>query len=1721
MRTMLGIALTLSTSLVAAAPPEVTGVRWDSKTDLAWDPVAGALGYHVYQGDVANLPDDATCLVGSNQSESIGSNQTVASGQVLYYLVAGYDETGQSGVGTDSLGANRMTADQCKPARRFFAPARDGDQGDGVIDGDEPLQNPSLLTQATRRGETVGVILHSGEFFYTAENLRIPGRHLDWGFRRTYRSQVNYDGPLGHNWEFDLNARLTPLGSDVRFYNGAGHEDIFGRVSSTRFDSPRGRYGMLIENPDGSFSMRSPHGTIRNFHPFDGSNVQGALESIEHRKGDRISLLYDHQGLLTTAVDSLGRSVDFAYDDAGRMTSVTDFDGRSWVYGYDAAGDLVTARSPVVTGTPNGNDFPAGKTTTYSYTGGSADPRLNHCMETIVNPNEETSGTPWIQNVYFDGTAPAFDVGRVDTWTVGGTNASGIPAGGTIDLSYESLNSGQPPDPVTPRRRTTIIDRNGNQRRYVHNYYGHRIEETHFTNREIRPGEPDYTTTHSYNSDGELVQSVYPEGNRLELTYDTPGADRYREGNLLEVRRVADSLSGGGRGDGHGGETNDLVATYEYEPIYNLVTRNTDARGNDASYVPQNGGLQSADRYSSEMTYCHQEGDPATNGLNDYASRFGIDTTGFVSGLGDVNGDAVTDRIFGTPIRTVLPEVTLDSGSNQAGIEGDTSQDSIILHLYNSFAQRTQTKDAEGNVHLYTYHPENDPDGDGTQTPTPADGRTLDPSDGGYLATARFDTASGASRNNGTNPPPADVRSDYSYDAVGNVTGVVDGRGVLTRYVRNQLNQVVQLRRAAATADASGPDGDPATGRGETGLTPFSFKIEYSYDANNNVTDIAREDRNQDHGADTTANLCVIWDIKDGGVAVETEDQTGSTLRTDFRYDPNRNLTQVIHPEGNTDEFAFDERDFMFRATKGATGPRGGTPSTRSYDYDANGNLVAITDARGNPIDRELDGHDRMTRVVDQVGNTVEHFYDPTSQVVRTLHRGPVGGPTPLDRLGTTNVDLRDVALLWDEQQRLFRVDQGLFIPSGAAPGRPPVINEGPSIPADGAINTTFEYDRLGRRTFVVRDTNATTRTDFDGLGRTVETILPDGSSVEWTWDDQHNMIESAETELSSSPGPGAALFLTTNFFDALGRLEQSVDNIGLTTRYVYSSLDAVIRASDGNGPSGPTINRRSAAGSGLSIGTNLHGNVTRYDWDAAGRLLRSDRILTATGLGDGTPDPSPTSTDPNNLDGLNSVIYSWDDNSLKLSSQDDKGNTTSHAYDNLNRMLSYTNDDATISSYVYDPEHNVTQHTDPNGNVMTYTYDDANRSTQLSISRATGIEGTTLQTFEYDGENRLTRATDDNDPLDTGDDADVRTVYDSLSRVVEEKQIYGSLPTAEKLVDYRWEADSLITDLIYPSGRQITYAYDAADRLASVGDTTRAESASFDWFGTGRLHTRSYGNGTRMTMLNDAGTVDEGYDGVRRIVKMRHLNSTNAVLAGFEHSYDRASNRLHELRLHDEDVAAGGFVGELWAFDSANRLTSFEEGVLDAGLNIIGSPSDAQSWAFDGVGNWVQMTRNGTTFNFTPNNLNEYDEPQSGGTRTDDGLPDDAYDDAGTPTADGENRAHDKNGNRTDDSRLQYFFDFRNRLVRVMDAGTGAPIAEYDYDAFGRRVFRNVTNSGPLNETRRYLYTPLFPVSPFSTPLSVGGDGEDIGGKPKPKPKPKPTGTVQTEILSMDMSGT
>jgi hypothetical protein len=150
---------------------------------------------------------------------------------------------------------------------------------------------------------------------------------------------------------------------------------------------------------------------------------------------------------------------------------------------------------------------------------------------------------------------------------------------------------------------------------------------------------------------------------------------------------------------------------------------------------------------------------------------------------------------------------------------------------------------------------------------------------------------------------------------------------------------------------------------------------------------------------------------------------------------------------------------------------------------------------------------------------------------------------------------------------------------------------------------------------------------------------------------------------------------------------------------------------------------------------------------------------------------------------------------------------------------------------------------------------------------------------------------------------------------------------------------------------------------------------------------------------------------------------------------------------------------------------------MLDANHTIVSPLFDQQSFRLDGPGNWASLTRNGTLYLNTPNNLNEYDDPQCCNMHVDDGLRDDFLDLASTPFPDGLNLTYDKNGNQTDTVRQSLRYNFANLPVTAFDLSRGTQVAAYSYDGLGRRAKRQVTGGEGTQSTEGFAYAgTLFP---------------------------------------------
>ena len=186
-------------------------------------------------------------------------------------------------------------------------------------------------------------------------------------------------------------------------------------------------------------------------------------------------------------------------------------------------------------------------------------------------------------------------------------------------------------------------------------------------------------------------------------------------------------------------------------------------------------------------------------------------------------------------------------------------------------------------------------------------------------------------------------------------------------------------------------------------------------------------------------------------------------------------------------------------------------------------------------------------------------------------------------------------------------------------------------------------------------------------------------------------------------------------------------------------------------------------------------------------------------------------------------TVTDYDGNGRVVRLVDDNGNQTLYQFDTLDRQTQMQFMDGSTRDYVYNEASNVTTYTDENGSEFDNTFDALGRKTLCEITLASGVVGTDEQSFEYDGLSRMTFCRDSIGATD----ADVNLYYDSLSRVIEDSQVYGGNTrnaTNEKFASYP------VTQSAFPDGRQTTNDYDLLYRRTLVEETTGGADIASWW---------------------------------------------------------------------------------------------------------------------------------------------------------------------------------------------------------------------------------------------------------------------------------------------------
>jgi RHS repeat-associated protein len=1155
------------------------------------------------------------------------------------------------------------------------------------------------------------VTLSNGEFFHHEVDLEIPGIGFSWKLERRYRSRIVFNGPLGWNWEFGDNRRLH-VGADriVTRMDGSGRTDRY-VPGPSGYVSPAGFYTRLTQLPGGGFVERDRTGAHASYGPPDANGMCRITEAAD-RNGNRLRYTYNAAGQLVRILDTAGRPIAFRYDASGHLIEVEDFAGRRVRYGYDANGNLVSATLPPILGTPNGNDFPEGTTTRYRYTAGSADERLNHKLVEITAPNETAAGGPPRVKVEYDTRPGVPDAGRVLRQTIGGTNASGVAAGGTISYQYTNLGGAVPGDTSTAVFQNTVTDRIGNRTDYQFNQTGNILAIREYA-RTGRAGDRDFVETrYEYNKDGEMTRMVLPLGNRVDYVYDEGNPDRLQQGNLLSETEWPDPA--------RGGDQKFLRTVYGYEPIFNQLRTVTDPRAFHGDGTPE--------RFTRTMIFDYQEGSSETalaavTGLAESEVRDLLVRAKVPLRLGDRNGDGRTNQVAGNVVRIVRPGNLVETTA------------------FDSRGRITSVVDEEGVITRYAYAAD-DPTGGGSLTEVV---RNASPRAGGAPS----------------------VRTRLTYDAAGNLLRSVNPRGVESRTSYNSRNQPVEIVRANAVVDLLANPIEPKWSRCTAdlpecrgGAVAFRQRTRLYYDANGNVV------REETVGPDGSTVRSVRHDILDAIVESSSPSSSGSAEAvTRVRYDANGNRILVMSPvaslpasdpawqAGNVISFAYDERDHLVATA------RGGDSSSRRYD--ANGDLVETLDATGRSVQTLLrDGFGRVRSAVDAVGSQILFVLNADDDIASVWQFGSAIGRgasrasasfAPPLAPDTMHQPLLAVSgFTYDDAGRAVTRSERLFEIRGTTPSGP-----------ERWLTTAYAFDRRGSLVAMTSPGGSVTKAEYDALGRLVRIVDPEGNESRRTYDANGNLTLE---DIAGPANPGTSARRdrrrTYRVYDSLDRPIRITDDGGLTTRFEYDAAGRLVRrsgvAADAQASSfveDPLGVVRTAGAPPLRI--NRPGTATTFEYDAGGRVAKESR-----GASNGAP--------------LSTVETAWDVNGRIVSQTDGAGHRTRFRWDERDRPVEETDGSGRTRSLMFDANDRVTRIILPDGAAVHVERDARGlvvSRVAVPAEKASRWVGTMRQDFEWDGAGRLTRAFDDNQPEDKTDDAETRFVHDSLGRIVEEIQ--------------------------------------------------------------------------------------------------------------------------------------------------------------------------------------------------------------------------------------------------------------------------------------------------------------------------------------------------------------
>ena len=616
------------------------------------------------------------------------------------------------------------------------------------------------------------------------------------------------------------------------------------------------------------------------------------------------------------------------------------------------------------------------------------------------------------------------------------------------------------------------------------------------------------------------------------------------------------------------------------------------------------------------------------------------------------------------------------------------------------------------------------------------------------------------------------TEKDYDHDSLGRIVCSVDEMGmeVLYTYHPDFPDRVTSIE------DPSGTVSRGYDGRGNmiSVTDQLGFAKTYSSDPRGNRISFADENGNEtlyeynglgqlerviDAGGEV---LSYTHDAANNKVS-QTDPLGNTTL---YAYNNTGQMTRITHSDESFEDFSYDKLDNRTSSTNENS-------AVSSFEYDSMSRLIGTTDPEGGQVVYGYDLNGNRTKVTDALGYKTLNTYNSRNYLISV--KDPENNLTEYARDGMSRVLSRTDASGTVQYEYNLRGE---------------ILRE---VYQDG-MEKGYERDILGRIVSTTDELGNITSYTYSKRGELIDITTPIGARTTRAFDSVGNLISVIDANDKE------ALFE----YDGLNRLAKVTNALGRETRYEYDANGNRVKIVD---PAGDEtlfeFNNRNR----LVKTVDLEGGEVSLVYDAAGNLLaRTDAEGGTTTYTYNGKNERLSETDA--LE--NTTLFLYNLRSDLISITDANANTTVYCYNGNSQLKEELFSDGGKKVYAYGDVGNLFRTVDQNGTEVLYAYDNRNRLVRRDIVPGTGVVGTTLQTFEYDTAGRLIRATDDNDPADSGDDSVATFVYDSASRVI------GTTQNG-RTVSFNYDLVGNETSIIYPSGKVVTMDYTELNSLDVV----------------------------------------------------------------------------------------------------------------------------------------------------------------------------------------------------------------------------------------------------------------------------------------------------------------